>query len=60
MVDVFVIALIVAYLAGNAQGEKGELIIMHAEFGPGFWFFTGYCLFSIAASSLIKIEQKSA
>lgn len=60
MVDVFVIALIVAYLAGNADGQMGELIKMHAEFGNGFWFFTGYCLFAIAASSLIKIEQKNS
>ncbi|MFY8327131.1 paraquat-inducible protein A [Pseudoalteromonas sp. ZZD1] len=59
MVDVFVIALIVAYLAGNADGQMGELIIMHAEFGAGFWYFTGYCLFAIAASNLIKIEPKN-
>lgn len=59
MVDVFVIALIVAYLAGNADGQMGELINMHAEFGAGFWYFTGYCLFAIAASSLIKVEPKN-
>lgn len=59
MVDVFVIALIVAYLAGNADGQMGELINMHAEFGAGFWYFTGYCLFAIAASNLIKIEPKN-
>ncbi|MCQ8879404.1 paraquat-inducible protein A [Pseudoalteromonas shioyasakiensis] len=58
MVDVFVIALIVAYLAGNADGQMGELINMHAQLGNGFWFFTGYCLFAIAASNLIKIEPK--
>ncbi len=57
MVDVFVIALIVAYLAGNADGQMGELIRMHAELGDGFWFFTGYCLFTIAATSSIKIDK---
>lgn len=57
MVDVFVIALIVAYLAGNADGQMGELIRMHAELGDGFWFFTGYCLFAIAATSSIKIDK---
>ena len=57
MVDVFVIALIVAYLAGNADGQMGELIKMHAELGDGFWYFTGYCLFAIAASSSIKIDK---
>ncbi|BDF95630.1 MULTISPECIES: paraquat-inducible protein A [Pseudoalteromonas] len=60
MVDVFVIALIVSYLAGNAEGQMGELINMHAEFGAGFWYFTGYCLFAIAASNLIKIEPKNS
>ena len=60
MVDVFVIALIVAYLAGNADGQMGELINMHAEFGTGFWYFTGYCLFAIAASSLIKVTPKNS
>lgn len=60
MVDVFVIALIVAYLAGNADGQMGELINMHAELGTGFWYFTGYCLFAIAASSLIKVEPKNS
>ncbi|NMM41852.1 paraquat-inducible protein A [Pseudoalteromonas arctica] len=59
MVDVFVIALIVAYLAGNADGQMGELINMHAEFGAGFWYFTGYCLFTIAASSVIKVTPKN-
>ncbi|CAM4198970.1 paraquat-inducible protein A [Pseudoalteromonas ostreae] len=60
MVDVFVIALIVAYLAGNADSQMGELINMHAEFGTGFWYFTGYCLFAIAASSLIKVTPKNS
>ena len=59
MVDVFVIALIVTYLAGNADGQMGELINMHAELGVGFWYFTGYCLFAIAASHLIKVEVKN-
>tara|TARA_R100000306_G_C4327702_1_gene118564 strand:- start:120 stop:734 length:615 start_codon:yes stop_codon:yes gene_type:complete len=57
MVDVFVIALIVSYLAGNADGQMGELIKMHAELGDGFWYFTGYCLFAIAASSSIKTDK---
>jgi uncharacterized paraquat-inducible protein A len=60
MVDVFVIAVIVAYLAGNADGQMGELINMHAQLGNGFWYFTGYCLFAIAASSLIKVTPKNS
>lgn len=58
MVDVFVIALIVAYLAGNADGQMGELINVNAELGVGFWYFTGYCLFAVAASHLISVEEK--
>ncbi|WP_372762519.1 paraquat-inducible protein A [Pseudoalteromonas sp.] len=59
MVDVFVIALIVTYLAGNANGESGGLITMNAQLGCGFWYFSGYCLFAIAASSLIKPQKPS-
>jgi uncharacterized paraquat-inducible protein A len=58
MVDVFVIALIVTYLAGNAHGQSGELLVMHAEFGEGFWYFSAYCLFAIIASGLIKTPDK--
>ncbi|TMP12159.1 paraquat-inducible membrane protein A [Pseudoalteromonas sp. S3178] len=54
MVDVFVIALIVTYLAGNAHGQSGELLIMNAQFGEGFWYFCAYCIFAILASNLIK------
>ncbi|MBQ4834267.1 paraquat-inducible protein A [Pseudoalteromonas sp. MMG010] len=60
MVDVFVIALIVTYLAGNAHGNSGELLILNASFGEGFWYFTAYCLFSIAASMLIKTGKTNA
>ncbi|MEL0646485.1 paraquat-inducible protein A [Pseudoalteromonas agarivorans] len=54
MVDVFVIALIVTYLAGNAHGQSGELLIMNAQFGEGFWYFCAYCIFAILASNLIN------
>ena len=60
MVDVFVIALIVAYMAGNANANSEDLLNMHAEFGTGFWYFTGYCLFAIAASSFIKPVVKTS
>lgn len=56
MVDVFVIALIVTYMAGNANANSENLITMHAQFGSGFWYFTGYCLFAIIASNTIKLE----
>ena len=58
MVDVFVIALIVTYLAGNAHGKSGELLVMNAQFGEGFWYFSAYCIFAIIASNLIKTPAK--
>ncbi|MBB1325624.1 paraquat-inducible protein A [Pseudoalteromonas sp. SR45-1] len=58
MVDVFVIALIVTYLAGNAHGKSGELLVMKAQFGEGFWYFSAYCIFAIIASNLIKTPDK--
>ncbi|KTF10828.1 paraquat-inducible protein A [Pseudoalteromonas sp. 10-33] len=58
MVDVFVIALIVTYLAGNAHAKSGELLVMNAQFGEGFWYFGAYCLFAVTASYLIKTQTK--
>ncbi|MBB1279686.1 MULTISPECIES: paraquat-inducible protein A [Pseudoalteromonas] len=58
MVDVFVIALIVTYLAGNAHGKSGELLVMNTQFGEGFWYFSAYCIFAIIASNLIKTPDK--
>ena len=54
MADVFVIALIVAYLAGNARGQMGDMLQMTAQLGPGFWFFTAYCLLAIASSIAVN------
>lgn len=58
MADVFAMALLVAFLAGNASDQMGNLLIMDAQLGSGFYFFLGYCLFSIAASAL-TIEKGS-
>ena len=57
MADVFVVAIIVSYLAGNAKDQMGELIVMHAQLEIGFWFFTGYCLFAIASNLLMSRPQ---
>lgn len=54
MADVFVMALLVAYMAGRASGQMGDLLMMSAQLEPGFWFFLAYCLFSIAASTLVR------
>jgi len=54
MADVFVIALLVAFMAGKASGHAGELLQMQAVLGPGFYYFLAYCLFSIAAGALLS------
>jgi uncharacterized paraquat-inducible protein A len=56
MADVFVVALFIAYLAARAsatptQGPNASpaLIAFSAHFGPGFYWFAAYCLFSLAS-----------
>ena len=55
MADVFVVALFIAYLAAQAsQTAPGDpsagppLVAFTADFGPGFYWFAAYCLFSLA------------
>ena len=53
MADVFVVALFIAYLAAQAsQTPPGSatpaLVSFSAHFGPGFYWFAAYCLFSLA------------
>ena len=53
MADVFVVALFIAYLAAQAsQTPPGSttpaLVAFTADFGPGFYWFAAYCLFSLA------------
>ena len=55
MADVFVVALFITYLAAQATqtppGAPGAapLMAFDASFGPGFYWFTAYCLFSLAS-----------
>ena len=53
MADVFVVAIVVSYLAANASKDFEELVRLKGEFEIGFYFFLGYCLFSVASSQLI-------
>ena len=53
MADVFVMAMLIAFLAGRASDHMGDLLIMDASLEIGFWYFTGYCLFAIAAGALL-------
>ena len=56
MADVFVVALFITYLAAQAtQATSSDpsaappLIKFDATFGPGFYWFAAYCLFSLAS-----------
>ena len=58
MTDVFVMALLVAYMAGSASGKMGDMLIMHAHLEVGFYWFLAYCLFSVAASALMRDQNR--
>jgi len=54
MADVFAVALLIVFLAAQAtQQPPGEsappLLAFTAQFGPGFYWFTAYCVFSLAS-----------
>lgn len=54
MADVFVVAVVVAFLAANASQDMGEIFSLNASFGIGFYFFLGYCLLSLASAQLMR------
>ena len=58
MSDVFVMGLLVAFMAGRASDQVGDLLTMNAVLEPGFYYFLAYCLFSIAASGMLKSEGR--
>lgn len=53
MADVFVIAIFIAFLAGNGIQESRGLVDFQASLGTGFWFFLGYCLVSILGTQFL-------
>lgn len=54
MADVFVMALLVAYLAGSASENMGDWLVMDAQLEVGFYYFLAYCVFSIAAGVFLS------
>lgn len=50
MVDVFVVAVLVAFLASNGKG------LTHAEVQVGLYFFAGYGVLSLVATQLIRAQ----
>jgi hypothetical protein len=57
MADVFVIAIMVAYLAAVANKDMDELVSLEANFATGFYYFLGYCLLSLLASQLLSVRK---
>jgi len=57
MADVFVIAIIVTFMAANAT-NMGGLLNLEARFEYGFYFFLGYCIFSILSIQVITRKNK--
>ena len=54
MADVFVIAIFIAFLAGNGLQQSGGLVDFQASLGHGFWFFLGYCMVSILGTQFLS------
>jgi hypothetical protein len=59
MADVFVVALFITFLAAQASttptqepGAAPALIAFTARFGPGFYWFASYCVFSLASQQV--------
>lgn len=53
MADVFVMALIISFLAIKASAGTSALVETSITFESGFYYFLGYCLLSIAGSQLL-------
>ncbi len=58
MSDVFVMGVLVAYMAGSASEQMGDLLTMNAALEPGFYYFLAYCLFAIAAGIVMQEPQR--
>lgn len=49
MADVFVVAIYTAYLGAKNSVSVGQPIHFETEYGPGFYWFSAYCIVSLAA-----------
>jgi hypothetical protein len=52
MADVFLVAIYTAYLAARSSEGVGQAIHFETEYGPGFYWFAAYCVFSLAAQQV--------
>lgn len=63
MADVFVVAIFITYLAAQASTSTPgtpALVAFTATFGAGFYWFAGYCIFSLATQQLTVRLARSA
>jgi uncharacterized paraquat-inducible protein A len=63
MADVFVVAILIAYLAAIAsQATPGTtaLVAFQAHFGIGFYFFAAYCIFALATQQFTARMARSS
>lgn len=59
MSDVFVIAILVAFLLVNANEYEMTAIHMSAQLETGFYFFVTYCLLALVAGQLLASQTAS-
>jgi uncharacterized paraquat-inducible protein A len=59
MSDVFVMAILVAFLTVNANEQTLGAVQLKAELQSGFYFFSVYCLLAIAAGQLFERQVNS-
>ena len=59
MSDVFVMAILVAFLPVNANEQTLSAVQLNAELQIGFYFFSAYCLLAIAAGQLFERQVNS-
>lgn len=52
MADVFVVAIYTAYLGARSSVGVGQPVHFETEYGPGFYWFTAYCVVSLAAQQV--------
>jgi uncharacterized paraquat-inducible protein A len=58
MSDVFVMAVLVAFLAINANEYADDVLQMNATLHAGFYYFAAYCLLAIAASQTMERQNR--
>lgn len=60
MADVFVVAIYTAYLGARSSVGVGQPVHFETEYGSGFYWFTAYCVVSLAAQQAAVALMRSA